>query len=454
MVARKLPRLAVPLVLLWILLANAGCGAGGPSAAAGSAPAATSTIPAVAAATAIPARATPTAPIPAATTSASASPTATSAAPPTSTKPPTQPPLPPVPTAVPPRATPAATATAESTTSVGVHREFVAEIASGQLTGLQPTPDGKSVSLASQAQGRYVAQGDALSQPYQPGFRFNNLVLSWTAGAPAGTSLAFYARVQAGGQWSGWYQMATWRDGRGASLGGQSDAWGKVATDTLVLNRLADAWQYRVVLATTDATATPALRSVSVAIADTTRPPTGPAVALAAGWARELNVPVESQAIQDPAVAWEICSPTSLTMTLRYLGTQVTLRQVYQGVRDGTNGIYGNWPLNTAYAATLGYDAYVARLYALAQIKNEIAAGRPVPISIKYQSGELPGAALNSTSGHFVVVRGFTAAGEVILNDPAAPGLSAVRRVVKAADLERVWLRSGGIAYMVAPAGQ
>jgi hypothetical protein len=72
---------------------------------------------------------------------------------------------------------------------------------------------------------------------------------------------------------------------------------------------------------------------------------------------------------------------------------------------------------------------------------------------MKYQTGELDGAPLRSTSGHIILVRGFTASGDVIVNDPAAPDRGSVRRVLKAAQLERVWLRSGGIAYLVAPAG-
>ncbi|MHB9091921.1 MAG: peptidase C39 family protein, partial [Chloroflexota bacterium] len=231
----------------------------------------------------------------------------------------------------------------------------------------------------------------------------------------------------------------------------QQDAWGAVEVDNLVLKRQAEAWQYRVSLSTSDPSRTPRLRSVTVAVADRGRAPSGPAVTLPAGWARDLAVPVESQLMQDAAVAWDICSPTSLTMVLRFWGVQTSPPQVYRGVRDGTTGIYGNWPLNTAYAGSLNFDAYVARLYSLDQVRAEIAAGRPTIISIKYGNGELPGAPLNSTSGHIVVVRGFTDKGEVIVNDPAVPDLASVRRVLKAADLEKVWLRSGGIAYLVTP---
>ncbi len=334
--------------------------------------------------------------------------------------------------------------------TIELWREFTEEMSRGQLSDVEPTADGKAVALAQRAAG-YASQGEIVSPSRRSDRGFNDLVLSWSASAPAGTALTFYVRVQSGGEWSGWYAMGVWRDGRGASVRGQQDGLGRVEVDTLVLARPAEAWQYRVVLSSGDPTRSPQLRSVSVVVADRSHPPAGPPVQLPEGWARELPVPTDSQVIQDPAVAWSICSPTSLTMILRYWGVPTTVPEVYRGVRDATSGIYGNWPLNTAYAAELGFDAYVTRMYSLDQLRAEIAAGRPVAVSVKYAAGELPGAALNSTSGHLIVVRGFTADGKVIVNDPAAPNRDGVRRVLNARDLERIWLRSGGVAYMVSP---
>ena len=358
----------------------------------------------------------------------------------------------PAPTRVPPTPSPGVTVVpAVSVATRDVLREFAANFATGQGSGVAASADGKYWTLVKQVDGRYAARGELLSETRRPGWTFDNVVLSWTATAPAGSGLAFAVRVQAGSDWSGWYTLGTWGGGVGGSVRGQSDAWGKVDVDTLVLARPARAYQYRVTFESSDGAVTPALRGVAVALADMSRPPVGPTMNVAAGWQRELATPVESQLLQDPSVAWRICSPTSLTMALRFLGAPVTVPQVYRGVKDVTTGIYGNWPLNTAFAAQLGFDAYVSRMYSLDQVRGQIAAGLPVPISIKYAAGELHGAALASTSGHLVLVGGFTADGKVILNDPAAPDLASVRRLVSAEQLERVWLRSGGIAYMVGP---
>jgi hypothetical protein len=53
-----------------------------------------------------------------------------------------------------------------------------------------------------------------------------------------------------------------------------------------------------------------------------------------------------------------------------------------------------------------------------------------------------------------MVVRGFDANGNVIVNDPAAASNNAVHIVYDRNKLERVWLKySGGTAYLIYPKG-
>jgi len=49
-----------------------------------------------------------------------------------------------------------------------------------------------------------------------------------------------------------------------------------------------------------------------------------------------------------------------------------------------------------------------------------------------------------------VRLRGFTAAGDCVVNDPAAPGVSVV---YPRAAIEALWQRNEGIAYVIAPGG-
>jgi hypothetical protein len=61
---------------------------------------------------------------------------------------------------------------------------------------------------------------------------------------------------------------------------------------------------------------------------------------------------------------------------------------------------------------------------------------------------------VDSTSGHLVVLAGFDAAGNPIINDPAAPSNERVRRTYLRAEFEPLWLQaSGGTVYLIYPEG-
>ena len=91
-------------------------------------------------------------------------------------------------------------------------------------------------------------------------------------------------------------------------------------------------------------------------------------------------------------------------------------RMTYDHAYSGT----GNWPFNTAYAATRTDHAFVTRLRSLREAGLFIEAGIPLVASISFGSGELDGAPIGATNGHLLVIVGFTDDGDVIVNDPAA----------------------------------
>jgi hypothetical protein len=120
---------------------------------------------------------------------------------------------------------------------------------------------------------------------------------------------------------------------------------------------------------------------------------------------------------------------------------------VYDPVYDGC----GNWPFNVAYASEHGLAGFVRQLPSLTDVELLVKRGVPVIASIAVKPGELDGTPYPKTEGHLLVIRGFSTAGDVIVNDPyAQPG--AIRRVYPRAQFERVWQGgSNGTVYIIAP---
>ena len=81
----------------------------------------------------------------------------------------------------------------------------------------------------------------------------------------------------------------------------------------------------------------------------------------------------------------------------------------------------GNWPFNTAYAGGRGLDAFVTQLRGLNEAEQFIRAGIPLVASVAANPNKLTGFLLDKgTNGHLLVIVGFTASGNVVVNDPAA----------------------------------
>ncbi len=290
--------------------------------------------------------------------------------------------------------------------------------------------------------------GSVLTGPETPAPAFTELIPSWNAVTPAGSSLTLEVRAKQAAGWSDWYSFGTWMsEGGRSSLEGQKDASGALNTDTLSLKAPASAYQYRV-------TVRGAARLSLLAFTTSQKARFDPAASVSsdrAVWGKVLNVPQRSQMIY-PGGGEVWCSPTSTSMILAFWGIQVTVpaaaAATYDKAYDGT----GNWPFNTAYAGSLGLRAFVSRLPSLAAAERYISAGVPLAVSLGWKAGELPGAAVPSSSGHLMVLVGFDRAGNPVLNDPAAPGDASVRRSYPRAAFEQLWQEhSGGTVYVMAP---
>jgi len=287
------------------------------------------------------------------------------------------------------------------------------------------------------------------------------------------------------------YILGRWAKGTGTihrtSVPSQGDDLATVAIDTLVArpDRSLKSWQLTVSLyRERGSTASPKVRlvgSMASRLPETTKKE--PVSPLGGAQGITLDVPTYSQETHighypeynGGGEAW--CSPTSTAMVLAYWqqtntsygpspAELATVRpaghpdpqvdyaaaQTYDYNYDGT----GNWPFNTAYAGRYGHESFVTRLRSLTEAEQFIKAGIPLVASLSFKKSELSGAGYG-TNGHLLVIVGFTESGDVVVNDPASHLISSndeVRTTYDRAEFEGVWRHSGGIVYVIHPAGQ
>jgi hypothetical protein len=314
--------------------------------------------------------------------------------------------------------------------------------------------------------------GTLLSPVHTTAAAIDHVIASWDATTPAGTWLELHVRALTDSGWTRWYILPIWASDfstiRRHSVNGQFDKVAGVATDTFVLlsSKGAFAYQLSLTLFATSPSVTPTVRLIdAIASYDATQFRTvAPDTSI---WGTNLPVPQRSQMLPQytglgfggGGEVW--CSPTSTSMVLAYWSNVLGQSSLNQTVPDAARDTYdyaydgtGNWPNNTAYAANFGLTGFVTRMYSVSQVEQWIKAGVPIVISVAFNNGQLPGEPVKKSGGHLLVVRGFTASGDVITNDPAASTDAGVQIVYSRSNLETVWQNgSNGTAYVIYPAG-
>lgn len=145
-------------------------------------------------------------------------------------------------------------------------------------------------------------------------------------------------------------------------------------------------------------------------------PPAEPAVS--------LNVPLRNQlARENGKDGPDACGPTSLGMAMQFLGRNVSTPNLIRQCKAA-----GDWPPNfrilARVAARNGFPGARAVLGGdLNWLRRQIAARKPVLLR------------LETDGGHFVVARGYDAAGNILCNDP----WDGVRRVIPPSEMRGVW---------------
>jgi hypothetical protein len=376
-----------------------------------------------------------------------------------------------------------------STTDFLAGQQFGTTVADGALTFGTSTGTTSYVDPFGDGTAKSYDETSWISPHVSTGFGLTELVASWNATTPAGTwievSMAGTTNL---GTATKWYVLGRWSGGDDTAAGdihrtsvpSQGDGDGSVAVDTFqaATGKWLDRWQLKVTLyRLSGTTQSPTVRSVGAMASRLPSDKTVAASPLGGAEGLTLDVPTYSQENhigQYPqwdggGEAW--CSATSTAMVLDYWGAGPTAaetawvdpsysdpqvdhsaRSVFDYSYDGA----GNWPFNTAYAGSRGVDAFVTRLRSLTEAEQFIKAGIPLVASLSFKKGDLPGAGYG-TNGHLMVIVGFDAAGNVVVNDPASHLIASndqVRTTYDRTAFENAWVpHSGGLVYVIHPSG-
>ncbi len=275
-------------------------------------------------------------------------------------------------------------------------------------------------------------------------FTFDKLALSANFHTATDGCLLLEVQVQTRSVWSEFFKLGLLSGQFKTSFPLQKNTFGRVETDQLVLSAPAQAYRYRLKFYGD--------MELLLLAASLVRAPfvydEKSAIRLPAGSFCQQILPI-SQLEQDTPHKRRICSPTSLCMALNALGYMVKLPDLLPRVFDQTADIYGNWLFNCAAASQYGAESFFRRFSTLAELAEFITPDSCTVASIAFKKDELPGAPLEKTPGHLVLVRGWEKK-QILVADPAAPSQGTVLRAYPAQAFARAWLANKqGAAYIV-----
>ena len=297
---------------------------------------------------------------------------------------------------------------------------------------------------------------------------FEYMVASWSSDTPAGASVEIMVRayVDMKGEWSGWMSWGRWGTAIKRGSANSSDALAYMDTDILTIKgssgESASKIQVKAVLRAVEGGKTPTLRDISTTTKNTLD---GQAIPVYHPNADAelpekvlLDTPAYSQMRRDGAIGSVICSPTTMTMMINDRNPELDLFPEELALRD-FDFVYegfGNWAFTTAVGGAYGYS--VSCHYAdLDFVRQELAAGRSVGLSVRYNSVNPTGSyylengATDDTSGHLICIVGYETIDGVdyfISNDSATrPDAKCALRMYRADQLDNCW--TSRVAYQV-----
>ncbi|MEM8711280.1 MAG: C39 family peptidase [Planctomycetota bacterium] len=313
------------------------------------------------------------------------------------------------------------------------------------MPGAAVDPLHRTFNLALEATGG-ASPTQLQSEVITDGRPFTEALPSWNVPSPTPFSVDIRVREFETSPWGPWMRIGDWLvDERAEHVRTKFDA-GKVAVDVLSLDRPFLAAQVRFQSDTPIAGPVEA----SLVLSDLRDLPAQVARTASSAWPDPTVVQVapRSQRSVGDDIGGRICSPTSVAMVAAFHGVDIPTRKMAETLLDPHFDIYGNWNRAVQGPASLGLPGRLVRVSSWNTVREYLADGLPVVASIKAKEGELAGAPYKKTAGHLLVVTGLGPAGAVHVNDPAARYPLDVPRVYQRGDMENVWFRNGGVAYV------
>jgi len=268
--------------------------------------------------------------------------------------------------------------------------------------------------------------------------KFTEITPSWNSKTSKDNSIELLIKIRIQNEWTPYISYGIWvTDGYNKGIKGYgSFELVRVIEDRIFVkdNKFGDAVQIKVIFRGNN----PKLKLIAFST------DSGEDEQLEENYLRIIdNVPMISQLASGHKDNHSICSPTSLTMVLKYHGKTLELNEVTNGTFDTGSELYGNWPQNVAYAGEQGMKAYTKKCKTINPVKNLIARNIPVVASVvSTDKNALEGAISAFPSGHLMVVVGFQIKDGIeyiVVNDPAANSDAEVRKYYKLDQWINVW---------------
>lgn len=276
---------------------------------------------------------------------------------------------------------------------------------------------------------------------------FDVALPSWNIDAPPEASFVVELRARSvTGAWSRWLHIGDWGDAVPPRAARTTKCLlGRVDVDVFTAVAPCDAVQLRV-RAAGEMAAPLHIRRLVISLRRSEQQPDAGPWPISAEAVR-LDVPFRNQVTGRTELLGRICNPASVAMLLTWHGLDTPVEVVAERCHDAAHDIYGGWPRAVQAAYTLGLPGYIHHLTTWGELRDHLAAGRPLVASIRV-TRDYPELPYGAIGGHIVVITGLDAAGNVYLNDPAFTDAAKGQFRVPRAVMQEIWLRPGGVTYI------